>query len=218
VDGPPGVSRRPEWTGLESPGPEVLVSRLHYSGPLGGSTPNRLHLPFDGHAPAATEPPSQPQPVFVPHRLDESNSRGEGVHREATEPPTSNKNEQRGAAAPEEYVTRSKVPAASPDGAESCNAEPDPTTSFYRAPKRTHRMGEAGQSSDSAPSLGRKELSALNRPKSDVIGVPSKSNSTIFSVVPRPHGPQSSSVISDSHIPVTPSGKYHRSNHIKIDF
>ena len=153
-------------------------------------TPRGLPLPTDNRAAAATGPPSQPQPVSASRPLEKSNSRligSEGVPREAkqaTEGPTSDRKERKGAAVLEEYETRSEDSATGSDGAKRRKAEPNPPTSFMhkQAPaeslvERTYSSskpsrgddfgtphsetgksrGKVVQSSDPAPSLGMKE-------------------------------------------------------------
>ena len=77
--------------------------------------------------------------------------------------------------------------------------------------------GKAGQSSDSAPRLARKETSIMppplalvstqNQPK-HVIRVPSNGNLIVSSVNPQPHQLRPPSVVGDSHIPnITPFRK-----------
>ncbi|KAF8476413.1 hypothetical protein DFH94DRAFT_759057 [Russula ochroleuca] len=90
------------------------------------ATPHRLpSLPGD-HTAAATEPPSQSQPVSPPPRLDKSNSRREA--KRATEGPTSDKKEQKGIPAPEEYETRDST--TTPDGAKRRKGGLNPPTSY----------------------------------------------------------------------------------------
>jgi hypothetical protein len=167
-------------------------------------------LPPDNRAAAATEPPSLPQPVSSPRRLDKSSSRligSEGVQHEATqatEEPASDKKERKGAAAPEEYETRS-------DGAKRRKAEPNPPTSYTHkqtptesAIERTYSSnpgrggdssaarslemgksrGKVGQSSDSAPPLGRKE--SHYTPPSAPTQIQSKHSNKVSSVAPQP--------------------------------
>ena len=173
-------------------------------------TSHGLSLPPDNRAAAAAEPPSLPQPVSAPRRLDKSNSRligSEGVQREATqatEEPVSGRNERKGPAAPEEYETRS-------DGAKRRKAEPNPPTSYTHkqtptesAVERTYssnpgrgsdssaiRSSEMGKSrgkveksSDSAPPLGRKE--SHYTPPSAPTQIQSENSNNVSSVTPQP--------------------------------
>ena len=166
-------------------------------------TPRGLPLPPDNRAAAVTGPPSQPQPLSGPRPLEKSNSRligGEGFPREAkqaTEGPTSDRKERKGAAAPEEYETRSEDSATGSDGTKRRKAEPNPPTSFThkQAPaesvvERTYcsskpsggddfstphsetgkSRGKVVQSSDPALSLGMKEAH-FTRPPPHLPGI-----------------------------------------------
>ena len=159
-------------------------------------TPRGLPLPPDNRAATATGPPSQPQPVSAPQRLDKSNSRligSEGVSREAkraTQGPTSDNKERKGAAAPEDD-TRPEDSAISSDGAKRRKAEQNPPTSYThkqaptassvertyssnpsrgndssapRSPEVGNSRGKVGQSSDSAPPLSIKESHSTRPP------------------------------------------------------
>ena len=150
-------------------------------------TSHGLSSPPDNRAAATTEPPPPPQPVSAPRGLDKSNSRfigSERAQREATEESASDKKERKGAAAPEEYEARPEDSGTRSDGSKRRKAEPNPPTSYThkqtpaesavertffsnpgrgsdssaaRSSEMGKSRGKAGQSSDSAPPLGRKE-------------------------------------------------------------
>ena len=117
-------------SGERQQAPPDEQSRINPSGP-----PHRAPSPPDDHGAVATELPSQPQPVSVPHRLDTSNSRlrgSDGVHRgaqQATEGPTSDKKERKGATMPEEYEGLEDSASRS-DGTTHRKAKPNLTTSY----------------------------------------------------------------------------------------
>ena len=206
----------------ESPHPpieDIGKAPLDKQSSIGSSvTLHGLPLRPDNRATAAISPPSLPQPVSAPRRLDKSNFRLIGsvrVQREATqatEEPALDKKERKGAAAPEEYETRPKDFGTRSDGANRRTAEANPPTSYTdkqtptdSAAERTYSSnpsrgsdpsaarssemeryrGKVGQSTDSAPPLGRKE-SYYKPPPSAPTQIQLKHSNEVYSVAPQP--------------------------------
>ena len=147
------------------------------------ATPSRLPPPADGRTAAATESVSHYLPVSAPRSLDKSVSRREA--KRATEGTTSDKNEKKGVAPPEEYEIPAEDFATGSDGAKRRKAGLNPPTSntlnvikdTNASDRRTYTSnpgngnvssashlletgesrGKLGQPSDSTPSFGIKE-------------------------------------------------------------